>query len=175
MRGQSSAFSFAHRDSLLRFLLLFAVTTPALIQIQLGGERTGAMTIVNSPGTEMKRDIAGATLMAADLSAAVTRLINRARLLSGIIAFAEAEGRRGRMTRTWFALPDDEVFAVAGIWRDTAERGPANSMVMAEACHHVQAVHDRMPAILQRETCSDWLDGARPMALGCFASPIPPR
>lgn len=81
------------------------------------------------------------------------------RCLIPVTEFAEAEGERGAMTRTWFALPDDEVFAVAGIWRDTAEWGPAYSMLMTEACIHVQGVHDRMPVILQRETWSDWLDG----------------
>ena len=81
------------------------------------------------------------------------------RCLIPVTEFAEAEGERGTMTRTWFALPDDEVFAVAGIWRDTAEWGPAYSMVMTEACAHVSGVHDRMPVILQRETWGDWLDG----------------
>jgi hypothetical protein len=37
----------------------------ALAQRQLGEERTGAMTMVNSSGSEMKRDVAGATLMTA--------------------------------------------------------------------------------------------------------------
>jgi putative SOS response-associated peptidase YedK len=81
------------------------------------------------------------------------------RCLIPVTEFAEAEGERGSMTRTWFALPDHEVFAVAGIWRDTAEWGPAYSMVMTEACVHVQGVHDRMPVILQRETWTDWLHG----------------
>ena len=43
---------------------------------------------------------------------------------------------------------------------DTDEWGPAYSMVMTEACIHVQDVHDRVPVILARETWSDWLDGA---------------
>jgi len=51
------------------------------------------------------------------------------------------------------------VLAVAGIWRDTAEWGPAYSMVMTEACIHVADVHGRMPVILRREDWSDWLDG----------------
>ena len=66
---------------------------------------------------------------------------------------------RGAKTRTWFTLPDQEVFAVAGLWRDTPEWGPAYSMVMTEACIHVQGVHDRMPVILNRDTWGDWLDG----------------
>lgn len=81
------------------------------------------------------------------------------RCLIPVTEFAEAEGERGAMMRTWFALPDHDVFAVAGIWRDTAEWGPAYSMVMTNACFHVQRVHDRMPVILRRETWVAWLDG----------------
>lgn len=81
------------------------------------------------------------------------------RCLIPVTSFAEAEGEKGRMTRTWFALPDEPVFAVAGIWRDTAEWGPAYSMVMTEACIHVADVHDRMPVILRRQDWADWLDG----------------
>lgn len=73
--------------------------------------------------------------------------------------FAEAEGERGATTRTWFSLPDDEIFAVAGVWRDAAEWGPAYSMVVTEACVHVADVHDRMPVILPRHTWADGLDG----------------
>jgi putative SOS response-associated peptidase YedK len=74
--------------------------------------------------------------------------------------FCEAEGEKGAKTRTWFSLPNEEVFAVAGIWRDTAEWGQAYSMVMTEACSHVAGVHDRMPVILQREVWADWLGGS---------------
>jgi putative SOS response-associated peptidase YedK len=82
------------------------------------------------------------------------------RCLIPVTEFAEAEGEKGSKTRTWFSLPNEELFAVAGIWRDTAEWGPAYSMVMTEACAHVQGVHDRMPVILARDTWFDWLDGA---------------
>ncbi|MCF2514430.1 SOS response-associated peptidase [Sphingomonas sp. G124] len=81
------------------------------------------------------------------------------RCLIPVTEFCEAEGEKGAKTRTWFSLPNEEVFAVAGIWRDTDEWGPAYSMIMTEACAHVQSVHDRMPVILAPETWSDWLDG----------------
>lgn len=94
------------------------------------------------------------------------------RCLIPVTEFAEAEGERGAKTRTWFSLPDDEVFAVAGLWRDTAEWGLAYSMVMTEACTHVADVHDRMPVILARETWVDWLDGS-PDAARLFCQPYP--
>lgn len=81
------------------------------------------------------------------------------RCLIPVTEFAEAEGEKGAMTRTWFSLPDQPVFAVAGIWRDTDEWGPAYSMVMTEACVHVAGVHDRMPVILRPDQWSAWTDG----------------
>ena len=87
--------------------------------------------------------------------------------------FAEAEGERGVKTRTWFSLPDQEVFACAGVWRDTPEWGPAYSMVMTEACIHVADVHDLMPVILRRDDWSDWLNGLPDAARACCAIPIP--
>jgi len=94
------------------------------------------------------------------------------RCLIPVTEFAEAEGEKGAKTRTWFSLPEEPVFAVAGIWRDTDEWGPAYSMVMTEACIHVADVHDRMPVILRREDWSDWLDGP-PDAAGLLCRPYP--
>lgn len=92
------------------------------------------------------------------------------RCLIPVSAFCEAEGEKGAKTRTWFSLPDAELFAVAGIWRDTAEWGAAFSMVMTEACEHVAGVHDRMPAILPESDWGDWLDGP-PDAAGLLCRP----
>jgi putative SOS response-associated peptidase YedK len=94
------------------------------------------------------------------------------RCLIPVSAFAEAEGEKGAKTRTWFTLPDEEVFAVAGLWRDTPEWGPAYTMVMTEACQHVAGVHDRMPVIFKREDWADWLDGP-PDAAGLLCRPYP--
>jgi putative SOS response-associated peptidase YedK len=92
------------------------------------------------------------------------------RCLIPVSGFCEAEGEKGAKTRTWFSLPDEELFAVAGIWRDTPEWGPAYSMVMTEACSHVAGVHDRMPAILRRGDWADWLNGP-PDAAGLLCRP----
>lgn len=94
------------------------------------------------------------------------------RCLIPVTSFAEAEGEKGAMTRTWFALPEQPIFAVAGIWRDTAEWGPAYSMIMTEACIHVADVHDRMPVILRREDWADWIDGP-PDAAQLLCRPYP--
>jgi putative SOS response-associated peptidase YedK len=94
------------------------------------------------------------------------------RCLIPVTAFAEAEGEKGAKTRTWFSLPDQPVFAVAGIWRDTEEWGSAYSMTLTEACIHIAGVHDRMPVILRRDEWTDWLDGA-PDAAGLLCRPYP--
>ncbi|KRA84052.1 SOS response-associated peptidase [Altererythrobacter sp. Root672] len=94
------------------------------------------------------------------------------RCLIPVTEFAEAEGEKGSKTRTWFSLPEEDLFAVAGIWRETDEWGPAYSMVMTEACVHVAGVHDRMPVIVRREDWADWLDGP-PDAAGLLCRPYP--
>jgi putative SOS response-associated peptidase YedK len=78
------------------------------------------------------------------------------RCLIPVTAWAEAEGEKGRMTKTWYSLPDVDVFAVAGIWRPTAEWGDAYSMVMVDGCEQMSDVHDRMPVILRPEQYDRW-------------------
>lgn len=81
------------------------------------------------------------------------------RCLIPVESFAEAEGQRGRMTRTWLSLPDQPVFACAGIWRDSDEWGSVYSMVMTDAAESTRAVHDRMPVILRPDECEIWTSG----------------
>jgi putative SOS response-associated peptidase YedK len=81
------------------------------------------------------------------------------RCLIPVTAWAEAEGAKGSMTRTWYSLPDQDIFAVAGVWRPTAEWGEAYSMVMVDGCELMAEVHDRMPTILGREDWAQWTEG----------------
>ena len=70
------------------------------------------------------------------------------------------------MTRTWYSLPGQELFAVAGIWRPTDEWGDAYSMIMVDGCEQMSDVHDRMPTILEREDWSGWTSGSPEEAFG---------
>ncbi|MAC57863.1 MAG: hypothetical protein CMH85_06235 [Novosphingobium sp.] len=88
------------------------------------------------------------------------------RCLIPVTAWAEAEGAEGRMTRTWYSLPGQELFAVAGIWRPTDEWGDAYSMIMVDGCEQMSDVHDRMPTILEREDWSGWTSGSPEEAFG---------
>ncbi|WP_313437342.1 SOS response-associated peptidase family protein [Novosphingobium sp.] len=82
------------------------------------------------------------------------------RCLIPVTAWAEAEGAAGQMTRTWYSLPDQELFAVAGIWRPTDEWGNTYSMVMVDGCEQMADVHDRMPTILAEADWATWTDGS---------------
>jgi putative SOS response-associated peptidase YedK len=88
------------------------------------------------------------------------------RCLIPVSAWAEAEGTAGRMTRTWYALPGDAPFAVAGLWRPTDIWGEAYAMVMVDACAQMAQVHDRMPVILRADDWPIWLGGDRDAAFG---------
>ncbi len=90
----------------------------------------------------------------------------RRRCLIPLTAWAEAEGPKGRMTRTWLSPPDAPLFAVAGLWRPTAEWGAAYAMVMTDSAGSAAAaVHSRMPVLLAGEDQARWLGGTPEEAL----------
>jgi len=81
------------------------------------------------------------------------------RCLIPVSAWAEAEGAAGQMTRTWYALPGDTPFAVAGLWRPTDQWGDAYAMVMVDSAAYMAQAHDRMPVIVAARDWPVWLDG----------------
>lgn len=87
------------------------------------------------------------------------------RCLVPVSAWAEAEGTKGRMTRTWYSLPGGEAFAVAGLWRPTQEWGDAYTLVMVDGHWQMAEVHDRMPLILAKEDWDVWTSGEPEAAL----------
>ena len=82
------------------------------------------------------------------------------RCLIPVTAWAEAEGPKGGKTRTWLARPDAELFAVAGVWRDSNEWGRCYSMVMTDAGGAAAEVHTRMPVLLREEDRAVWTQGS---------------
>lgn len=82
------------------------------------------------------------------------------RCLIPLSAWAEAEGPKGGKTRTWLSVPGQELFAAAGIWRDSDEWGLSYSMVMTDAAGAAADVHSRMPVILSPEDYAGWTDGS---------------
>jgi len=87
------------------------------------------------------------------------------RCLVPVSQWAEAEGEKGRMTRTWYGLPDQDVFAVAGLWRPSAEWGDVYTVVMVDGHPQMAEVHDRMPLILSHAAQRYWLEGTPDDAL----------
>ncbi|MEZ5748896.1 MAG: SOS response-associated peptidase family protein [Caenibius sp.] len=81
------------------------------------------------------------------------------RCLVPMTAFAEAEGEKGHKTRTWLSVPDEPLFACAGIWRESDEWGRVYSVIVTEPSEQVRPVHDRMPVILHRDQHEGWLRG----------------
>jgi putative SOS response-associated peptidase YedK len=89
------------------------------------------------------------------------------RCLIPLTAWAEAQGPKGRMTRTWLSLPDAPLFAAAGVWRSSDEWGDCYSMVMTDSAGTAAAeVHTRMPVLLAPEDQARWQTGSPDEALG---------
>jgi len=83
------------------------------------------------------------------------------RCLIPVSAWAEAQGSSGSMTRTWMSLPDQELFACAGVWRESDEWGFCYSMVMTDSAGSAAAdVHSRMPVLLHPEDYEGWVSGS---------------
>lgn len=82
------------------------------------------------------------------------------RCLIPLDAYAEAEGVKGARTRSWFSLPERELFACAGIWRHSEEWGACFAMVITDANEQASEVHDRMPVILRQEDHQAWQHGS---------------
>ena len=87
------------------------------------------------------------------------------RCLIPVSGWAEAEGEKGRMTRTWYGLPGADLFAVAGLWRASAEWGEVFTIVMVDGHPQMADVHDRMPLILKDAAQAEWLAGSADAAL----------
>ena len=94
------------------------------------------------------------------------------RCLIPLTAWAEAEGPKGGKTRTWFARPDAEIIAVAGLWRSSDEWGDVYSMVMTDAAGLAAECHDRMPVLLAKQDWAQWTD-ASPQAARELCVPWP--
>jgi putative SOS response-associated peptidase YedK len=83
------------------------------------------------------------------------------RCLIPLSAWAEAQGAKGAMKRTWLSLPDSELFAAAGVWRASDQFGLCYSMVMTDSVGSAAAeVHSRMPVLLAPGDCARWVSGS---------------
>lgn len=82
------------------------------------------------------------------------------RCLIPLTGWAEAQGAKGRMTRTWLSLPETPIFAAAGVWRQSDEWGACFAMVMTDSAGTEAAdVHERMPVLLAPDDYASWTGG----------------
>jgi putative SOS response-associated peptidase YedK len=87
------------------------------------------------------------------------------RCLIPITAWAEAEGPKGAKTRTWLSMgtagqAETELFACAGVWRQSDEFGACYSMVMTNSTGSAaEPVHSRMPVLLRPIDYEGWVSG----------------
>lgn len=70
--------------------------------------------------------------------------------------FAEAIGPKGKMTEAWLSVPDQPVFAWAGLWSNE-EWGASYTGVMTDNCPEFADIHDRSPVILDPKDWHPWL------------------
>lgn len=83
------------------------------------------------------------------------------RCLIPLSAWAEAQGTKGSMTRTWLSLPDADLFACAGVWRNSDEFGLCYSMVMTDSARSAaHDVHSRMPVLLRPDDYERWVSAS---------------
>lgn len=80
------------------------------------------------------------------------------RCLIPLTGWAEAEGAKGSMTRTWMSLPEVPMFAAAGVWRQSDEWGACYATVMTDSEGSAASdVHTRMPVLIAPDDHSRWL------------------
>lgn len=88
------------------------------------------------------------------------------RCLIPLTGWAEAQGAKGAMTRTWMSLPEQPLFAAAGLWQQSDEWGECYSMVMTQSEGAQCAdVHARMPVILAASDYETWVLGEASAAI----------
>ena len=73
--------------------------------------------------------------------------------------FTTPEDAKKRRKDKWmFKKVGEPIFAIAGIWRQTADVGEAFTMLTMPPGPDIAPYHDRQIVILEREAWSDWLD-----------------
>ncbi len=83
----------------------------------------------------------------------------RYRCLIPLTRFGEPDGPKGKMTRTWYRVLDEPVFAWAGFARNTEAFGPVFSGMTTDSNEAVAPLNPRMPVLLHPSDYERWLHG----------------
>jgi putative SOS response-associated peptidase YedK len=84
----------------------------------------------------------------------------RYRCLIPFTHFGEPDGVRGSMTRTWFNVKGEPLYAWAGFCRNTEEWGPVFAGMTMDSNEAVLPLNERMPVLLPPEDYDRWLEGS---------------
>lgn len=90
----------------------------------------------------------------------------RRRCLVMADGFYEWQGQKGSKQPYFFALPSKRPFAFGGLWETWQSKNAVDDDPVYKSCtiltttasESIQAIHHRMPVILQPEAYDDWLD-----------------
>jgi len=109
------------------------------------------------------------------------RLLASNRCLIPASGFFEWKQVRTKKIPYYFHIPDQPVFAFAGLWDEWQDPAgtvlPGYTVITTEPNSLVASVHTRMPVILSRENEALWLaDGSLPQGSpGMLLTPYPPE
>lgn len=84
----------------------------------------------------------------------------RYRCLIPVAAFAQPDGKRGSMTRTWFRVKERSMFAWAGFCRKSEEWGAVYGAMTTDSNSAVAPLNPRMPVMLAADDYEQWLEGS---------------
>lgn len=90
----------------------------------------------------------------------------RRRCLVMADGFFEWQGEKGSKQPYFIALPSNRPFAFAGLWETWKSKNAADNEPVYKSCtilttaasESIQAIHHRMPVILQPDAYEDWLN-----------------
>lgn len=99
----------------------------------------------------------------------------RYRCLIPLTRFAEPDGPKGRMTRTWYAVADEPIAAWAGFCRNTEAFGPVFAGMTTDSNDAVSPLNPRMPVLLRPNDYEHWLHGSIKEVLGFQFRKYPPE
>ncbi|MBL9216236.1 MAG: SOS response-associated peptidase [Opitutaceae bacterium] len=150
-----------------RYNLTVSDVVPA-VTVDGGQPRVRAMAWGLRPGPEFKlppRPLPNAKAEKAATSPVFRQAVARRRCLIPANGFYEWRAAGQARLPHLFTLPEEEPFALAGIWDPPAEDGrPPTFAVLTTGPNALMApIHHRMPVILAREAMPRWL-GTEPLA-----------
>lgn len=95
------------------------------------------------------------------------------RCLVPVTAFCEWTGAKGSKQKVWFDIPDNPLFAFAGVWRPVEGETPRFAFLTCEPNEIVGAIHPKaMPVLLTKDNAGTWLNADWPDARK-LAKPFP--